>query len=505
MPSSFVFAETDDESFDTDGVIRVEPEIDTDTPEDKRDEAKDDIAQGPFEVLLPITRTEDEMTLPNIIIASYNPGFSDPYIGEFMELKKLPNESILLAGLSIIYETSSGSEYTVLDFSEEYEMVGESLLLRLMSSEEVKAVDDPSSVADITYTRNMSQTSGRIKLSFQNEIIDSLCWGIKEVGCYDSFKAGKKNQPTTLVRKITEEEVDDFDFVADYVPTFDPLNPGLKVIAIQEETVEPQCRTIEFMELYTYYNETVSEQFIEIFNRGEETTNLDGCYINYKNNNYPLNGGINAKGFRVFYVNAEWGISMTKNPISSNKLTIIDTDGEIVDMLTYYNGQRKGVSLAKVKLEKDEKISWAQTYYPTPGEENVYQEFKTCPTGKVINLETGNCVNEAVPVTTLAACPDGKYRNPLTGRCKSYVTTASASLKPCAEGYERNPATGRCRKIIENNGASFPIASGSFEERTEFTAAWAIGAVVMAGLGYIAFQYKDEIRSRLHPNKKALG
>ena len=146
--------------------------------------------------------------------------------------------------------------------------------------------------------------------------------------------------------------------------------------------------------------------------------------------------------------------------------------------------------------------NWVQTYNPTPGAANVYQQFKTCPAGKVINLDTGNCVNETRLTTTLPACPEGKYRNPLTNRCRAYATAASATLKPCAEGYERNPATNRCRKIVENSGEDYEIKTETFEERREFVAVWAIIIVVAAGIIYIILQFREEIARAFQKKNK---
>lgn len=493
-PSQLVFAETAEE-------LGGNVEVLVEGGDDAKSGEGEDLGlseQDDNEVLAVISEGKNGEILPNVVILSYNPGFSEPYVGEFVELKKLPDNFISLADLTIIYETSSGSEYNVLEFSEEHEMVGESLLLRLASSDEVKNADDPATVADATYTRNMSQSGGRIKLKYKDEEIDSLCWGLKETGCYAAFKTGKGVAPTTLVREINEDEIGDFEFVENYTPSYDPEKPGLKVLTVPEEVVEPQCRTLEFTELLTYYETTASEQFVEIYNDSDESVKLNGCFMGYKNKNYPLSGSLGARKFLAIYPLMEWGLTLTKNPTSVNRLSIIDADGEIVDNLSYYGGQKKGVSLAKIALG-DGTVNWVQTYNVTAGAENVYQQFKTCPVGKVINLETGNCVTETTLVTTLAACPEGKYRNPLTGRCKSYATTASATLKPCAEGYERNPETNRCRKIVENTGAEYPVVTEVFEEKKELVSVYAIVTVIVAGLLYIAFQYKDELRAKFKP------
>ena len=444
-----------------------------------------------------VMSTDDEGgKIVNVLISSYNPGFSDPYQGEFVELRRLSETSILLAGLSVVYETATGSEYVVYEFPDGDEMIGESLLMRLASSNEVKEAAKSGTVAaDATYTRNMAQGEGRIKLVYAGDVVDSLCWGSDEVGCYDKFDS---RNPTTLVREITDEEIGDFGHIASYMPKFNAEKPGLKHNEPEEEVVEPQCREMEFSEILTYYENVSAEQFVELYNRGEEDINLNGCFIKYKNSNYSLTGIVAAHSFTVVYPAQSWSVNLTKNPTSSNKLQLIDTDGEIVDALTYYNGQKRGVSLAKMGYNADGSKKIQQTYSPTPGSENVYQQFKTCPVGKVINLETGNCVSEATMATaTLAACPAGKYRNPLTGRCKSYATTTSTELKPCAEGYERNPETNRCRKITSNTGADYPVVAEVVTEKKEMTAIFAIVTVIVAGIAYIAFQYKDELKMKL--------
>lgn len=441
--------------------------------------------------------TPEEVSVKgNVWLLSFNPGYSDT--GEFLELKKLSEESISLAGLSVVYINSSLNEYDVYSFGEESEMVGESLLLRLASSSEVKNASDFREVSDAIYTRNMAQGAGQIKLIFDDEEIDSVCWGFSDSSCVTKFNS---NKPTTLVREFSEEEIGEFEHVADYTPSYDPEKPGLVIHEKEEEKVEPKCQTVEFSEILTYFETSSTEQFIELFNRGEESVELSECVIKYKNKVYNLSGAIEGNGFRTFYPVSEWGVALTKNPSSSNKLELIDVDGSVVDTLVYTSGQRKGVSFAMVGHNRDGSENWEQTYAVTPNRENVFQEFKTCPIGKVINLETGNCVNETSLVKTQAACPEGKYRNPLTGRCKSYATTASAELKPCAEGYERNPETGRCRKIVKNDGAEYAIEPEVFEERSSFVAIWAIVAVVAAGIVYIIFQYREEIREKLKRKK----
>jgi hypothetical protein len=180
---------------------------------------------------------------------------------------------------------------------------------------------------------------------------------------------------------------------------------------------------------------------------------------------------------------------LTKNPINSNLLEIIDVNGAVVDKLEYPNGQRKGASYAFVGYGADGEEIWRVTYAVTRGEANNYQEFKTCEEGKVINEATGNCVKVAT-VAAEKTCEAGYYLNPLTGRCRKIEV---AVAKTCKEGYYLNEETGRCRKIIENNGATYALEPEEYKEETSFVAVYAIIGVLAAGVIYIIFEFRHEI------------
>ena len=206
--TSFVFAEgtetpeeTEAEIEEEEELVKVEMSESSSEPEDSTDAEKEEESKNDEDTTTPkpvAELNEEGEKDVFVVIKSFNPGFSDPYTGEFFELQKLSKNPILLAGLSVVYETSSGKEYTVVDFSEEHEMVGESLLLRLSSSNEVKEAKDAADVADLTYTRNMAQGKGRISLFFEDEVIDTVCWGLEDDECFTGFNS--KN-PTTLVRR----------------------------------------------------------------------------------------------------------------------------------------------------------------------------------------------------------------------------------------------------------------------------------------------------------------
>ena len=129
------------------------------------------------------------------------------------------------------------------------------------------------------------------------------------------------------------------------------------------------------------------------------------------------------------------------------------------------------------------------TYAPTPGTPNNYQEFKTCEKGKVINEVTGNCV-KATEVKT-KVCKEGYYLNIFTGRCRKIVVPKE---KTCKEGYYLNPETGRCRKNKQNDGANYSLEPENYEKSSSFVALYAVLGVVLMGIIYVIYEFRDEIK-----------
>ena len=71
---------------------------------------------------------------------------------------------------------------------------------------------------------------------------------------------------------------------------------------------------------------------------------------------------------------------ITNEPLTSSQiaeLAEIEED-DVLDVLEYYNGQKKGTSYAFIGYDAGGKEIWKTTFVPTPGEPNNYQEFRTC-------------------------------------------------------------------------------------------------------------------------------
>ena len=213
---------------------------------------------------------------------------------------------------------------------------------------------------------------------------------------------------------------------------------------------------------------------------------MAGCGLRYKNKVYPLDGIVKADEYAVRWAE---DFSLTKNPVNVNAVEIVDVNGEVVDMVEYPNGQKKGAAWAMIGYDAEGEKIWRTTYAVTPGAPNVHQEYKTCEVGKVINEATGNCVK----VTTVAdkLCAEGQYLNPLSGRCKKIEE--EAAVAECKEGYEKNPETGRCRKIKENDGADYSLVTEVYEAENSFVALYAVIAVAVVAIVYIIYEFRQEI------------
>lgn len=473
---------------------------------------------------LPLNAEADEASdIPpsSLAISALNAGYTGldgtQQNWDFVELFNVSGEPVRLENYQLIYTNSSGNQ-TIHHFGDGAILNAEFLHLGYSSSPQFRDAE-----SDYKYRFNLSADTGTISLAQSGIIIDEVCWGGAKCGSHYVKFSTKASDNLTLARCIIDGELElcpnntVFEFRSHYPePNFSALfydSPEDPDDSVSDDLVS--CQGIIFTEVFSYFENDYAEQFIELYNPTDEIIHTGECQIRYKNKYYPLSDEIYPAEY-IAYRQAD--LKLTKNPTSENIIELIDADKTIAAKLIYPNGQKKATSYALFDAGYQDNPIWQQTYVPTPGSENIYQQFKTCPAGKVINPLTGNCINffeeEALP-----DCPAGKFRNPETNRCKSYdtinkilepcaegyfrnpetnrckkiATATTSGLKPCEEGYERNPETDRCRKIRENNGADYDVEPTSHSEQSSFIAYGALGVVVALGLTYVLFQFRHEI------------
>lgn len=434
----------------------------------------------------------EDLTKPQTLwIKAINPGYTVDgvrEVGELIELQRHPDTTdslILLADYSLRYTNASGKTSILYEFPEGSQMVGENLLMRLARS-------PGSEMSDVTYSTTLAMSAGPLELLYRGEVVDSICWTGKDK-CSPAFKS---STATTLVRKTWNDE---FEHLSEYQPQFDPDHKSIVLPAIPDdaenknqpiESGTPHCKGLEFSEIYSYYPKDKSEQFIEIYNSSDDLIKLSGCSLKYKKKSYDLSGQIMPSQYFAYYPAGKF--TLTKNPTSSNVIELYDEDGSRLDIAEYYHGQKKSTAYARF-FDASGAANWNSTYAPTPNAENVFQEFRSCPAGKVINPETGNCVKSTSAESTLKDCPPGKFRSPITNRCRN-ISSSTSTQKPCAEGYERNPETNRCRKIKQpNDGADYTLVPTTRSEKSTFIALGIVILLVSVGIIYIILQFRREI------------
>ncbi|MBR2709892.1 hypothetical protein IKE72_02330 [Candidatus Saccharibacteria bacterium] len=414
---------------------------------------------------------------PDFYFRAINPGYKEEGIsnvGEMIEIARKESDTMIsLAGLKLGYTNSSGNYTIIFEFPEKGYMVGETILLKLAGS-------PGAELASLEYTKTLAM-SGGLTLLRGDDVLDTVCWTGKE-GCLKAFNSAS---PTTLVRDVTTGE---WVHLPDYTPTASPES-------YYEEPDEAEgkgaatashCNGIQFSEILSFYESAKTEQFIELYNPTSEQIPLDGCNIKYKNKNYALTGIVKPEEYFVYLPS---GFNLTKNPTNANTIEIAEADDTVVDKMEYKNGQRKGASFAQIGYDEKGEEIWRVTYAPTPGSPNNFQEYKTCEEGKVINPDTGNCVKATEVVTK--TCKDGYYLNIFTGRCNKIPDT---STKTCKEGYYLNPETNRCKKIQDNDGANYSLTEEKYNENSSFVGLIAVISVVILGLAYLAYEFRDKIK-----------
>lgn len=439
---------------------------------------------------------DDEVSPSPLQFYAVNAGYKDDTSSQnfdFIELSRTTEEDLSLAGFSILYFNSSGNQAGQIIFSENQTLVSSHLVLGFSKSPQYSDWEDGPYLYYFS-SSGLASTAGKLQLLRDEEVIDELCWGKFECATSNPKFATKPEENYSLVR------IDDIYVQQPYYPEIQPV---ITEQIIEEEPHE--CHLI-ITEIYSYYEESVSEQFIELYNPSFFEQDASFCVILYKNISLNLKGIISPGAYYI-YKNPE--ITFTKNPTTYNIYSISGND------VVLPHGQRKGTSYALFNIGTADE-QWLQTYHLTPGADNIYQEFQTCSPGKVINPETGNCVNEIVDREI--TCPEGKYLNPLTGRCKnvaSQKTTickdgyylniftgrckkiSSKTTAECAEGYERNPETNRCRKVRTNTAMEYPIEpveESEYHNPKIFIATGVIAVLVIAGAGYAIYQYRKEIK-----------
>lgn len=418
----------------------------------------------------------------------------------------------------IFYNTSYSPRPTRVALGAGTILAGQSILIKERLSS--------SAVFDGEYDKSLTSASaGAVRLVVDGVVTSALCWGAV-ASCETNFSAKSLNASSGLVDNYWINTTPTGDRVEVYVAQPAPVSveSGGFVPVVVDPPPDPEppapladqyCAALRLNEIST------NDQWIEVYNASALTVragNLANCVLAVQyGDKEPLNysryrtalsgllgdGAIGPYGYLLVDVSVADGLSLPKS-VKDRSILIHDSGSDYSEIK--YSTLKTGTSWAYFA------DGWKATYQPTPGSENVYQQWQTCEAGKHINEKTGNCVKDPDPP---AECAEGQYRNPATGRCKKYDTEKTLAecpegqfrnpatnrckkiasdddLKPCAEGWERNPETNRCRKIQSKEPAKFALDQLAASRETGLWMWASVGGLTTAS-GMTTWQFRQEI------------
>ncbi len=292
---------------------------------------------------------ENESLGNKIQFHAVNAGYKDDNSSQnydFIELAKTDASDIDITPYKIEYYNSSDKLSGTISFPELSLFQGERLILGFAISPQY--AESPSPFLYDFGSSGLASTAGRLRLILNDELIDEICWG--KISCDNSYSrfATSAEGNLTAIRCLTDECQNDERYQKYYPEISEEsleiieavAEPGLE----EDELVDigkPSCRGIVFNELFSYYIDGSSEQYIELYNAANSELSLDYCTLRYKNKNYPLHGVVAPNDFVLIQ-----DIVLTKNPSSSLTLELLDGDN-VADAMNYSRGQKKGVALAR--------------------------------------------------------------------------------------------------------------------------------------------------------------
>lgn len=284
----------------------------------------------------PVFASESES--PPLYFSAVNAGYKDDLSSQnydFFELAKVVSDDLDLSPFKIQYYNSSDNLAGELEFSEPTILRGDSAVFGFSKSPQYQDLET-------RYLYNfgssgLASTAGRLRIVQGEKIIDEICWG--KLTCEQQLPKFATKQEDNRTSVICHTDCLESFALEEY---YLDVNPNAIFIPEPEPSVVPSCAGLKITELYSYYEENSSEQFIELYNSNGYDQELSACTLRYKNKNYPLIGTLAANSYTIVQ-----DILLTKDPSSALVVELFDANG-VVDSLTYSHGQKRGASFATI-------------------------------------------------------------------------------------------------------------------------------------------------------------
>jgi hypothetical protein len=505
-----------------DGELGLELVEDLDNPDDTIDENVAGVGQDEVTPRDVITTSEvlseptDDLPLPGVLapldlkISKVQIGSVSSVREEFVELYNSSPNTVDLNGVQVVFTTTGmttgGRLLANITGETLLEGFGTYVLAFRGYFEDIK---DQEFTVNTTNGGSIGR-NGTLALRYNGAAIDTVGWGVTIGGGFEgrrilAFVEGQVIarcvDQNTLIMRDTEDNVTDFEF-------FDTeLLPAQTVYCAVLENPNLCGAGLRLNEI----GANINDQFIEIKNNSEEYVSLFGCGVRTNRNSFVYwFEELELAPGEILEVSVQ-GSGLTLTKTTTGTVEMLNELGEVADSTTYSN-MTADTSWALFDG------GWRQTFAITPGEENVWEEFRPCAVGW-FRAETGFCRRIAtVAPATLADCGPGRYRSPETNRCRNIATARTSALTlcrpgqyrnpetnrcrripvatalaPCRPGQYRNPETNRCRNIRVNQGTGYGVEPSESHDASSFVGWVAFGGLALAGLAYVGFEFRREI------------
>lgn len=279
---------------------------------------------------------ESSTDAPPLFFRAVNAGYKDDNSAQnydFFELEKTVADDLDLSAFRIQYFNSSDNLAGELEFAEPTVLRADSVIFGYQKSPQYQ--DSSARYLYNFSSSGLASTAGRLRIVQGEKTVDEICWG--KLTCdqqLPKFATKQADNPTAI---ICQKDCTELFSLEEYYPN---IQEDSIYIPEPEPVEKPSCSGLKITEIYSYYEENSSEQFIEIFNSNEHDQNLTACTLRYKNKYYPLSGTLTAESYTIIQ-----DILLTKDPSTSLTIELRDENG-LVDSLTYSHGQKRGASFA---------------------------------------------------------------------------------------------------------------------------------------------------------------
>lgn len=277
--------------------------------------------------------------LPQLFFRAINAGYKDDQSSQnydFFEVGRSGESDIDISGYRIQYYNSSDKLSGELTFDEPSILQHESIVFGFNKSPQYAENSDRFLYS--FSSSGLASTAGRLRIVFgeEDDVVDEICWG--KIACDNNVGKFATNADDNYSAVRCARECESAFTNEKYYPSIDE---DVFYVAPEPELI--LCTGLKITEIYSYYENDSSEQFVEIWNSlANEDIDLSGCSISYEGKNYELSGILAANQFMTIR-----DIPLTKDPGSSLAIDIVDSSG-VVDSVSYSHGQKKAMSNALI-------------------------------------------------------------------------------------------------------------------------------------------------------------